>query len=96
MGEVDDNVILKLKMSVIRELSHHKRNVVLELFGTSKKHVSKENLQSPVNRPSKKFHYQSGAASKLFSLLQETPMKFKSSKKNNESIMNESISRKVH
>lgn len=32
-------------MSVIRELSHHKRNVVLELFGTSKRKIEqKENV----------------------------------------------------
>lgn len=28
-------------MSVIRELSHQKRNVVLELFGTSKEELNK-------------------------------------------------------
>ena len=26
-------------MSVIRDLSHHKKNVVLELFGNSKRHI---------------------------------------------------------
>ncbi|CAK76614.1 unnamed protein product (macronuclear) [Paramecium tetraurelia] len=89
-------------MSVIRELSHQKRNVVLELFGTSKRRIEqKENVQSPINRPSKRFNYPlSSNASKLFQILKQTPSiqqpLYKSSKKNNESTgLNESICRKV-
>lgn len=38
-----------------RELSHHKKNVVLELFGTSKKHiVNKENVIENI-RPMKRY-----------------------------------------
>ncbi|CAD8154377.1 unnamed protein product [Paramecium octaurelia] len=88
-------------MSVIRELSHQKRNVVLELFGTSKRRIEqKENVQSPINRPSKRFNYPlSSNASKLFQILKQTPSiqqpLYKSSKKNNESTgLNESICRK--
>ncbi|CAD8158234.1 unnamed protein product [Paramecium pentaurelia] len=90
-------------MSVIRELSHQKRNVVLELFGTSKRRIEqKENVQSSINRPSKRFNYpQSSNASKLllFQILKQTSSikqpPYKSSKKNNESTgLNESICRK--
>ncbi|CAD8079709.1 unnamed protein product [Paramecium sonneborni] len=88
-------------MSVIRELSHQKRNVVLELFGTSKRRIDlKENVSSPINRPSKRFNYpQSSNASKLFQILKQTPTikqsALKTSKKNNESTgLNESICRK--
>ncbi|KAM3143833.1 hypothetical protein pb186bvf_004109 [Paramecium bursaria] len=63
-------------MSVIRDLSHHKKNVVLELFGNSKRHIPQnENYQQPKLSQKKIFQQLiTPHPSNVLTLIQNTPL----------------------
>lgn len=92
--------VIKRGVTPTREMAHFKKNLVLELFGNSKRHISnKENIQNQ-QKPLKRYLSKNeiGNPGSILSLLKrsENPIRPRGSNRKNEpSIDKDKQSRKV-